>query len=315
MDIIKKIKKIINKLKKLYKENEEVIQLVLPSSLALALYLSCMVGSTFAWFTMTKSYSIEDIVTTNYEIQTRVGVEDTNSSAVTLGDTYYLQADKIYEITIRSNGTATKGYVNLQICEYVFKTVDTTKIEDNKITFYIKPTIDIEIEFIPIWGFESITAADIENGKYYKYTKGSLKEFDPSIKEESEEKEESKDKDKDKEEEEQEEQTEGEDTEDTKEEETTEEEPTTPEEDTTPDTPSNDTNNPDSEEAIPPSTEDETDNEENSENQGSSTPPEDTTTETTPTPTPPAEETTTPTTPPPETPTEPPTQQPTEQTT
>ncbi len=303
MDIIKNI---IKNIKKIYKKNEEVIKLVLPSSLALALYLSCMVGSTFAWFTMTKTYKIEKIETTKYEIQTRVGVEDTTSSAVTLNDLYYLQADKIYEITIRSNGTATKGYVNLQIDDYVFKTVDTTKIENNKITFYIKPTIDIEIEFVPIWGFESLTKADIENEKYYKYTKGSLKEFDPTKKEESEELEEFKDKNKE----------ETEKDEETEEEETSSEE-TTPEEEATPDTPSTNPETPGSDIVSPPPTEGETEDNENSENSGSGTPPPDDnpSQETPATPTTPAEETPSVPTQPAETPTDSTSQQQTEQTT
>ncbi len=190
------IKKFISNIKHITNENKDIISLLLPSFIALYVFIICMVGSTFAWFTMSTSASISDIKTTTYKFEE-------NSPTVTLNNTtvnpntktendkkkiiykYDLVKTELgnintYNFSLTTTGTSKTGYIIIKIKDedktYNFKTVKTTALKNNKLSFTITTTKDITISLTPFWAIEKSYTPKIENNKDYKYENGELKE-------------------------------------------------------------------------------------------------------------------------------------------
>ncbi len=185
---MKYISNIYQKGKNYIQNNKDLLQVVLPSILAGVVCIACLLGGTYAWFSMSSSSNVGNIKTSSYTLHTTVITGENNLEPV--NGFYALEANVSYTISITAQGTSPSGFVNVQIGEHLFNTV--TLLQGETISFTITPTQNSNLSLIPVWGLNKISTNVVQNGMNYVYDRAqgsltipqSVVETEPTVPEE-----------------------------------------------------------------------------------------------------------------------------------
>ena len=129
--------------------DENVLQMITPSIIGIALCMVCLAGTSWAWFTSTVQTPPQTIEAANFDISVAVTGED--SQPVDPGQP--LQAGKEYEVSLTATGTAPSGGYCI-----VTNNMDTTSLytvtllPNEKLTFTLIPEQETVYTFTAVWG-------------------------------------------------------------------------------------------------------------------------------------------------------------------
>ncbi len=156
-------------------EKKEFIKLIISSILALTVYITCIVGSTYAWFNLSTTTSVNQIATSTYSITPTLTLNETVISPE--NGTYKLEKNQVYNLSINTNGTSSSGYVLIDIQGKKLPTEKTTPLPNKNLNIIIVPKEDIEIKLSTVWVMKKSITPEILNSKNYEYKDGSIKEL------------------------------------------------------------------------------------------------------------------------------------------
>lgn len=138
--------------------DENILRLLMPSVIGIALCMVCLAGSTWAWFSASVQTAPQTIEAANFDIS--AAVTDASDQPVSSGQP--LEAGKTYKVTLTAAGNAPSG----GYCEVKGGAVPLyteTILPDRSLTFTLIPETDAVYTFTAIWGRYS-GEPDITNG-------------------------------------------------------------------------------------------------------------------------------------------------------
>ncbi len=156
---------------KYYKKEEKdnLTAMILPSVFGILLCAVCLMGSTWAWFTATKSTETANIQAASYTVTT--AISDENNTLVATENTATLQQGT-YTVTLTANGDASTGYCKVIIgsTEKLTQQFPSAEYPEKSITFTLVINEPARVEFIPCWGTSATDEAErILNGSEHTY--------------------------------------------------------------------------------------------------------------------------------------------------
>ena len=144
--------KLLYKNKQIKRSDDSIVKMLMPSLIGIGVCVTCLFGTTFAWFTDTASTSIQGIAFANYGLNIEIKGED----GIVEGDdiTYTLSQKEDgqgYEVFITATGTASTGFCIIN------DNMITEQINQGEtFTFILYPDDDNkEYTFTSIWGTSS----------------------------------------------------------------------------------------------------------------------------------------------------------------
>ena len=139
--------------------DENILRLLLPSAVGIALCMVCLAGSTWAWFTASVQTQPQTIAAANFDISAALTTED--GTPIAPGKP--LQAGQAYTVTLTASGTAAEfgGYCMVEGDDKSRYTEQL--LPDKTLTFTLIPEKDGIYTFTGVWG-EYSGEADITDG-------------------------------------------------------------------------------------------------------------------------------------------------------
>lgn len=138
--------------------DDNILRLLMPSAVGIALCMVCLAGSTWAWFSSSVQTAPQTIEAANYDIS--AAVIDASGQPVPSGQP--LQAGQKYTVTLTAAGNAPSG----GYCEVesgaVFLYTETI-LPNELLAFTLIPDSNAAYTFTAVWGKYS-GKADITNG-------------------------------------------------------------------------------------------------------------------------------------------------------
>ena len=139
--------------------SEDIWHLLAPSLMGIVLCVVCLCGTSWAWFTVSRSSSVTPIQTAVYTVQLTVDDEDVpqtldGESIMKIGMT----KGQTYRISLKANGTASTGY-----CKVTFEdqTYYTDQIgTDDTLAFTVNTSKDSTMEIESQWGTCALESVD-----------------------------------------------------------------------------------------------------------------------------------------------------------
>lgn len=132
-----------------------------PSLIGVLLCVTCLVGSTLAWFQASRTTSVASIKTGSFRITTTVmeGEKAVDGD----GTTYKLTAGKTYTVMLSraEDSTSRRGYV---FFTYGDQTYTTAPFEEN-FTFTLVPSTDVSLRFTASFGVPTAETPTIASGE------------------------------------------------------------------------------------------------------------------------------------------------------
>lgn len=160
--------------------DKEFTRIMISSVFGIMLCVMCLAGLTWAWFSGSVSSAANNITAASFNIQIDVKVKDTETTVPhTVENGIYsfsLENNKVYDVKITADGTATTGY-----CEVIFggNRYHTIQIFNNsdesnsgsllstdrpqEITFTVNATDSTLLKIVPQWGSCAIAEKLIGN--------------------------------------------------------------------------------------------------------------------------------------------------------
>lgn len=135
--------------------DENILRLLMPSVVGIALCMVCLAGSTWAWFSASVQTVAQTIEAANFDIAVTVNGELVFSPVT-------LEAGQQYTVTLTATGNAPSG----GYCEVKGGAVPLyteTILPDRSLTFTLIPEKDAVYTFTAVWGKYS-SEADITDG-------------------------------------------------------------------------------------------------------------------------------------------------------
>lgn len=135
--------------------DENILRLLMPSVVGIALCMVCLAGSTWAWFSSSVQTAPQTIEAANFDIAVTVN-DELVPSPVTL------EAGQIYKVTLTATGNAPSG----GYCEVESGAVSLyteTILPNELLAFTLIPDSNAAYTFTAVWGKYS-GKADITNG-------------------------------------------------------------------------------------------------------------------------------------------------------
>lgn len=153
--------------------DKEFTRIMISSVLGIMLCVICLAGLTWAWFSGSVSSAANNITAASFNIQIDVKVQDTErpiSPTVENGIySFSLENNKIYDVKITADGTATTGYCEVIFGENSYHTIQIFNISGepqpgsllstdrpHEITFTVNATDVTLLKIIPRWGSYAI---------------------------------------------------------------------------------------------------------------------------------------------------------------
>lgn len=136
------------------KKKDSVWQILAPSLIGLFLCIACFCGTTWAWFSVSRSSNIASVKTASYEVN--IGLTDssqTNKIELLDGKSIYkadLSENHSYIFCLQAEGEATTGF-----CKVIFEGVEyyTDQIaKDSSLSFTVNTSQNKEIQIECFWG-------------------------------------------------------------------------------------------------------------------------------------------------------------------
>lgn len=149
--------------------DKEFSRVMISSILGIMLCIICIAGLTWAWFSGSVSSAANNITAASFNIQINVKVKDTETTvSPTVENGIYsfsLENNKIYDVKITADGTATTGYCKVIFGENTYYTIQIFNISGepqpgsllstdrpHEITFTVNATDVTLLKIIPRWG-------------------------------------------------------------------------------------------------------------------------------------------------------------------
>lgn len=134
--------------------DNNILRLLIPPYLGIALCIICLAGTTWAWFTASIQTAPQTIVAASYDIT--VSIADENGTSISLDQS--LEAGQAYDVTLVATGTAPSGgYCVMQTGEKKWYTAQLKP--GDSLTFTLIPETKAVYTFAAIWGSYSGQAA------------------------------------------------------------------------------------------------------------------------------------------------------------
>lgn len=141
------------------KERESIWHMLAPSLMGIVLCVVCLCGTSWAWFTVSRSSSVTPIQTANYIVGLTVDGEavpqtlDGNSIL-----TMQLSAGQAYQVALKANGTASTGYCKVTFEGHTYYTDQIGK--DDTLAFTVNASQDSTMEIESQWGTCALASVD-----------------------------------------------------------------------------------------------------------------------------------------------------------
>ena len=150
------------------KKSDGFASMLAPSLLGICVCVVCLIGGTYAWFTATKTVSVQSIQMASYNVVTTVKASDGTEQNATSTDknscTFNLSTGS-YTITLEANGNVSTGYCILSLNND--KTIVTPQIKpDASMTFTIILNEPAKLLVEPVWDSYSGTAERYSEATY-----------------------------------------------------------------------------------------------------------------------------------------------------
>ena len=153
--------------------DKEFTRIMISSVLGIMLCVICLAGLTWAWFSGSVSSAANNITAASFNIQIDVKVKDTEKTVPhTVENGIYsfsLENNKVYDVKITADGTATTGYCEVLFGKNVYHTIQIFNISDGshsssllstdrpqEITFTVNATEITLLKIVPQWGSYAI---------------------------------------------------------------------------------------------------------------------------------------------------------------
>ncbi len=123
-----------------------LFSMLMPSVLGIVACAACLLGSTFAWFQVTQSTSVQVIQAANYYIDAIVN--DGTENVWAENGTYSLEAEKEYSVIIKAGGSASVGCGIIYLGDNIFYTeplYTQSGVQSIEFTLQINEPVDMEI--------------------------------------------------------------------------------------------------------------------------------------------------------------------------
>lgn len=127
--------------------DENILRLLMPSVIGIALCMVCLAGSTWAWFSASVQTAPQTIEAANFDIS--AAVTDASDQPVSSGQP--LEAGKTYKVTLTAAGNAPSG----GYCEVKGGAVPLyteTILPNESLTFTLIPDSNAAYTFTAVWG-------------------------------------------------------------------------------------------------------------------------------------------------------------------
>ncbi len=129
--------------------NVNIIYMLMPSLIGIILCTACLIGLTFAWFTVSIDVAPQKFTAANFDFDVSV-TYNSEDIAQNADSTFSLKAGTSYYITLNPIGTANSGYCIIQNGNRNYYS-DTIK-KGQPFSFTLIPGSDSDFAFIPVWG-------------------------------------------------------------------------------------------------------------------------------------------------------------------
>lgn len=154
--------------------DKEFTRIMISSVLGIMLCVICLAGLTWAWFSGSVSSAANNITAASFNIQIDVNVKGTETPVPRTVEngiySFSLENNKVYDVKITADGTATTGYCEVLFGENVYHTIQIFNISDEsnsgsilstdrpqEINFTVNATEStLLLKIVPQWGSYAI---------------------------------------------------------------------------------------------------------------------------------------------------------------
>lgn len=157
--------------------DKEFTRIMISSVLGIMICVICLAGLTWAWFSGSVTSSANNITAASFNIQIDVKVKDTETTVPHTEEngiySFSLEKNKVYDVKITADGTATTGYCEVLFGENVYHTIQIFNISDEsrsgsllstdrpqEITFTVNATDSTLLQIVPQWGSYAIVEGE-----------------------------------------------------------------------------------------------------------------------------------------------------------
>ena len=188
--------------------DKEFTRIMISSVLGIMLCVICLAGLTWAWFSGSVSSAANNITAASFNIQIDVNVKGTETPVPRTVEngiySFSLENNKVYDVKITADGTATTGYCEVRLGENVYHTIQIFNISDEsnsgsilstdrpqEINFTVNATEStLLLKIVPQWGSYAIAKGEKlignENSENIINSIGALPASEPNTTEQSE---------------------------------------------------------------------------------------------------------------------------------
>lgn len=146
------------------KRTAGLYHILAPSVIGICICAICLCGTSWAWFSATKTYSVAKIQSATYTANVTA---EKDSTDVTVSENEGISLIKLekseYKYTITADGTAQTGYCKIELGDRVYYTPQLSP--GSAFTFWVivYDSIELQMAIIPQWGTCTATEAVIDD--------------------------------------------------------------------------------------------------------------------------------------------------------
>ena len=157
--------------------DKEFTRIMISSVFGIMLCVMCLAGLTWAWFSGSVSSAANNITAASFNIQIDVNVKGTETPVPRTVEngiySFSLENNKVYDVKITADGTATTGYCEVRLGENVYHTIQIFNISDEsrsgsllstdmpqEINFTVNATASTFLKIVPQWGSYAIVEGE-----------------------------------------------------------------------------------------------------------------------------------------------------------
>ncbi len=149
---VKKIKRFLSRGKH-ERKKDNIVMMLAPMFISIAICSICLAGSTYAWFTANVTSSTNKIQSANYYVDTTLNGESFGKECVLEVGTY--------DVSLRAQGSAKKGFCVIYLGD---KELHTEQIlPGEQLAFQLTVNKKTNIKIVPQWGISAKGIPDIIN--------------------------------------------------------------------------------------------------------------------------------------------------------
>ena len=114
--------------------NDNIRRIITPSILGIMICMVCLAGTTWAWFTATEDAAVAESQVARFDVKAdiqEIGKDTIKGDGV---ETYSINSDKEYKVTLTAGGTAKGGYCAVSVDGKTYYTAYMAKGDDLSFT-------------------------------------------------------------------------------------------------------------------------------------------------------------------------------------